>query len=278
MTKKLFADISSSLDRKSVAIVSALHLNHREIIAAWVFAMALFCGLRLSHTATPMQLNTIGLFSVLSYALIIAAPLFALWWASKTFAPGKIYSQPEIRLARYGQWRSLDCLQSREHRLFGSTGMMASLIVGMLLNVPLRSAEFLMAIPALGGSSPDWLTNIFAVMALDLVIMNSLYVIALIMAIRHVPWFPRFLVMIWAFDIGSQLIIASWVAAVPGLPLAVSTALSDLLTGNMQKVFISVVIWLPYLLLSDRVNVTYRGRVWHDPQKPGPKPKKLSGA
>jgi hypothetical protein len=33
----------------------------------------------------------------------------------------------------------------------------------------------------------------------------------------------------------------------------------------MQKVMISMAIWLPYLILSERVNLTYRSRVALNP-------------
>ena len=51
------------------------------------------------------------------------------------------------------------------------------------------------------------------------------------------------------------------VAGMPGLPADVAAALQPLLEGNVMKVLISIVLWLPYLLLSKRVNVTYRHRV-----------------
>jgi hypothetical protein len=38
-------------------------------------------------------------------------------------------------------------------------------------------------------------------------------------------------------------------------------ALQSLLYGNIEKTLISVTIWLPYLLLSKRVNITYRHRL-----------------
>jgi hypothetical protein len=41
----------------------------------------------------------------------------------------------------------------------------------------------------------------------------------------------------------------------------VASALHTLLEGNVKKVLISMALWLPYLLLSTRVNVTYRHRV-----------------
>ena len=52
-----------------------------------------------------------------------------------------------------------------------------------------------------------------------------------------------------------------WELRSPGLPPAVASALHTLLDGNVKKVLISVGLWLPYLLLSARVNVTYRSRV-----------------
>jgi hypothetical protein len=39
------------------------------------------------------------------------------------------------------------------------------------------------------------------------------------------------------------------------------SALHSMLEGNVKKVLISMALWLPYLLLSTRVNVTYRHRI-----------------
>jgi hypothetical protein len=58
-----------------------------------------------------------------------------------------------------------------------------------------------------------------------------------------------------------QLLIARQVGGIASLPGGVGEALLQLLDGNVQKVLISVAIWLPYMILSDRVNVTYRHRV-----------------
>jgi len=55
--------------------------------------------------------------------------------------------------------------------------------------------------------------------------------------------------------------IARAVAGTEGLPGPVADALHTLLDGNVKKVLISVCLWLPYLLLSKRVNVTFRHRV-----------------
>jgi len=43
--------------------------------------------------------------------------------------------------------------------------------------------------------------------------------------------------------------------------LEVAQARQPFVTGNLQKVLISVTLWLPYLLVSRRVNLTFRHRV-----------------
>jgi len=57
-----------------------------------------------------------------------------------------------------------------------------------------------------------------------------------------------------------QLITAQMVVGTD-VPSKVAAALQAFLTGNVKKVLISMGLWLPYLLLSARVNVTYRHRV-----------------
>jgi hypothetical protein len=58
-----------------------------------------------------------------------------------------------------------------------------------------------------------------------------------------------------------QVVTAELVFSAGSVPPAVASALRTLLTGNVKKVLISMALWLPYLLLSKRVNVTYRRRV-----------------
>jgi hypothetical protein len=142
---------------------------------------------------------------------------------------------------------------------------MVSLLVGMLINVPIRALEYLGAMPAVSGVLPPWLSILHTMMTLDVILMTSLYSIAFVAALRHVPLFPRLLVAIWGLDIAMQLITAELVAGTPGLPSNVADALHALLDGNVKKVLISAALWLPYLLLSRRVNVTYRSRVAGNP-------------
>ncbi len=137
---------------------------------------------------------------------------------------------------------------------------MVSLLFGMMLNVPIRAAEYLAAMPPIPAAQPRWLSVLHFAMTADVVLFSSLYMIAFVAALRRVPLFPRLLLAIWLGDLAMQLATAQMVASTH-LPPGVATALQALLVGNVKKVLISMALWLPYLLLSTRVNVTYRHRV-----------------
>ena len=110
----------------------------------------------------------------------------------------------------------------------------------MLLNVPVRAAEYLAAMPALAGPVPNWLHTLHALMTLDVVLLSSLYAIAFVAALRRVPLFPRLLAAIWMIDLAMQMVIAKLVAGTEGLPASVAAPLHMLLDGNVKKVLISV--------------------------------------
>ena len=82
-------------------------------------------------------------------------------------------------------------------------------------------------------------------LALHVVLLGSLYTIAFVAALRRVPLFPRLLVAIWMIDLAMQLAIAGAVARTEGLPPTVADALHTLLDGNVKKVMVSVILWLP---------------------------------
>ena len=259
--KAAMATWSDHLYRKSVTAVAALEGSMARIMMVWMIVVSFACGLRIAFAVSPINGPLDFIETALPYILVAASPVAAYMLASKVFPRGSLLQQPDIRLSRVGKWQDVNCLTARQHPSFGATGMMASLLIGMLLNVPIRSLEFLTAVPAMNGNAPLWGQMIFGMMTFDVVLMNFLYVVAFVMALRNVPWFPRLLLLVWGVDIVSQLAIAQVVGSTPGLPTAVGSALSGLLGGNIQKVLISAVIWLPYLILSDRVNLTYRSRV-----------------
>ena len=253
-----YMTVERRLRAKSAALLLSIEARLTRIMFMWFGAAILACAVRIA--ASPIH-ATPDLSTFLPYILLIGAPLtsmaLALWW----FRAGDRLAQPSTRLAMFGRWRGVDRAEAQRHPLYGSSGIMVSLLVGMLLNVPVRALEYLAAMPALTGRVPEWLSTLHFAMTLDVVLLTSLYSMAFVAALRRVPLFPRLLVAIWAVDIVMQVGIATVVAGTEGLPRDVGEALRTLLDGNVKKVLISVCLWLPYLLMSKRVNVTYRHRV-----------------
>jgi hypothetical protein len=241
-----------------VAILSSLENGLERMMRLWVLVTLLACSARTA--AAPLGVAHTAPQSIISYLLIISAPVVSTLLALRWFEDAERLPQPASRLAFPGRWRNVSKEDARAHPLYGPTGIMVSLLVGMLLNVPVRVAEYLAAIPPIPASSPEWLSTLQVAMTFDVVLFTSLYSIAFVAALKRVPLFPRMLVAIWMLDITMQLGIARIVAGTH-LPHAVAGALQNLLLGNVKKVLISICLWLPYLLLSTRVNVTFRQRV-----------------
>jgi len=254
----MFESVSHNLGARSAALLLSLESRLDRIMQVWLLVAGLACAVRI---ATSPAHGPIGMEGLFPYLLLIFAPFASMVLALRWFADADTQPQPATRLAVVGRWRSITASEARRHSLYGTSGIMVSLLVGMLLNVPVRAAEYLAAMPALSGNVPDWLSTLHLLMTLDAVVLTSLYTIAFVAALRRVPLFPRLLVAIWMLDILMQLVIAKFTVAQAGLPPSVATALHTLLDGNVTKVLISVGLWLPYLLLSRRVNVTYRSRV-----------------
>src|SRR5687768_6493044 len=243
---------------KSQALLTSIEGGLPRIMTVW-FIVAIFAS-AIRIAVSPINV-TPDVSTILPYLLLVCAPLVSMGLALNWFAHGDRLPQPQSRLAVLGRWRSVERAEAQRHPLYGSSGIMVSLLVGMLLNVPVRALEYLAAMPALSGRVPEWLSTLHIAMTLDVVLLTSLYAIAFVAALRRVPLFPRLLVAIWAIDIAMQLGIATVVAGTEGLPNDVGQALHMLLDGNVKKVLISVGLWLPYLLMSKRVNVTFRHRV-----------------
>ena len=253
--------VANNLRQRSIALVRQLEASHRQIMLYWTMVASFACGLRLAaghFTAMPLPAQFV---SALPYVLVIGAPIVSLLLALHWFRGSDRMPQPGLRLASFGQWRSIAGHEARRHALYGATGIMASLLIGILLNIPVRTFEFLAAMPVLGATPPTWFGTLYGLMLIDVVLLCSLYAVAFVAALRHVPLFPRLLAMIWVVDILMQIGIARTMASDPDLPPRVAGALHALLDGNLKKVLISVALWAPYLLLSKRVNVTFRHRI-----------------
>jgi len=250
MTRKLHV--------KSAALLVSLEASLPRIMLLWLLLAGFAAGLRIALSPSPAGVEPT---TFAPYLLLVFAPIASMMIALRWFADGDGLVQPTVRLARIGAWRSVGRSQAKRHALYGAGGIMVSLLVGMLLNVPVRAFEYLAAMPALSGPVPAWLATLQLMMTIDVVLLSSLYAIAFVAALRRVPSFPRLLVAIWILDLAMQFATARMVSGMPDLPANVAAALQSLLEGNVMKVAISIALWLPYLLLSTRVNVTYRHRV-----------------
>ena len=150
---------------------------------------------------------------------------------------------------------------ARQDPAFGVSGLMTSLVAGLLLSMAIRFGEYMLVMPAVPSMAPAWAVAASRVMTFDLVFFSFLYAVCVTMALRAAPLFPRMLLYAWLCDIAWQLAIARVTIDAGGLPSDVASPLQFYLVANIKKVLISMTIWLPYLLVSARVNLTFRQRV-----------------
>jgi hypothetical protein len=254
----MFERFSRTMSARSAALLLTINNRLDRILQAWLLFAGFAAAARIAFS--PHAGGSAGMPTFASYMLLVVAPFASTLLALRWFEDGHVQPQPAVRLARLSRWRTMSRSEAEFHPLYGTTGIMVSLLVGMMINVVIRAAEYLAAMPPLPIDAPRWLSALHFAMTFDAVLFGSLYMIAFVAALRRVPLFPRLLVAIWIGDLAMQLATAKLVTAAGPLPQAVSTALHNLLEGNVKKVLISMALWLPYLLLSTRVNVTYRHR------------------
>jgi hypothetical protein len=256
----LYRRVKRALGVRSLRMVVEVERRSVQIGLLWAMVLGLMLAMRLGLTLPIHGPSWNWLESALLYAFIALAPLTGLVAAMRAFPRDTLLALPDIALARVGRWRRVDAVTAHRHPSFGAGGLMAGFSIGLLLNIAMRTSEFLTAVPAMATIAPGWPHVLFLCFALDSILFSFLYAAAFVMAVRHVPWFPRFMLLLWLMDIVSQLVTARLLGTA-GLPGTVSGALAALLVGNVHKSLLSVALWSPYLLLSDRVNVTYRRRV-----------------
>lgn len=255
----MIARFNQTMSSRSAALLVSIDNKLDRILQGWLLLAGLVALSRM--VVTPRTVPVASWATFLSYMLLIVAPVASTLLALRWFAKADLEPQPTTRLARVGKWVPVSRAEAEAHPLYGAGGIMVSLMVGMMLNVPVRAAEYFAAMPPLPEAAPRWLSALHFAMTLDVVLFSSLYMVAFVAALRRVPLFPRLLVAIWLGDLTMQLITANLVRAAGPMPHAVSGALQVLLIGNVKKILISVGLWLPYLLLSKRVNVTFRHRI-----------------
>jgi hypothetical protein len=251
----------AAIERRSSVIPRTLAANMDRLAVAWMIIVMVLAVPAVGLSATPAR-NLPELASlVLPYLFVAIGPVAGLQLALRAFPNGLMTARPALHLACYGRWRRVSLLDARNDPSFGPAGFMASMLVGLLLNVVVRSLEFVVAVPALSSAAPLWGQRLFHIMAADVAIMGFFYMVCFAMALRSVPYFPKMLLFVWCLDVLVQLLIAHTISPIAGLPESVAVSLRDLLLGNITKVMISAFVWLPYLMLSERVNITYRQRI-----------------
>ena len=199
-----------------------------------------------------------------SYLLIAAAPALGFALVNSVFPKGRLSAQPSIRMCRYGQWASVSAAAARLQPNFGMSGSLVSLVGGLMLSISMRMIEYSVAMPAVPVGAPTWALAMFRIMTFDLIFFSFLYSVCITMALRAAPLFPRMLCYTWLCDLLMQLAIARYMSGVDGLPSEVAIALQPYVLVNVKKILISVVIWLPYLIVSKRINLTFRLRIRFD--------------
>ena len=256
--------ISDHLLAESRRIAGFLERRTTTLLVAWLVIVALAGSFKLLlFTAAHPTAATLAIILplIVPYGLIALAPVAGYQLVVRCFANGAIAAQPALRLARLGRWSNVTPDEARQSQNFGMSGLLVSLVAGLVLSMVLRLGEYMLAMPAIPRAAPLWALAMFDAMTFDLIYLSFLYSVCIAMALRAAPLFPRMLAYTWLCDLLMQVAIARYTIGAGGLPTEIATPLQAYLVGNVKKVLISVVIWLPYLLVSNRVNVTFRQRV-----------------
>ena len=259
LAKRLLAEsqrIAAFIDRQIAAMLAGWAAL---TLLAGAVKLALLIAMHPKFARADLLAGLVG-----TYLLIAAAPIAGFALVNSVFPQGQAAPQPSVRLCRFGQWANVTASEARLRPGFGMSGLLVSLVAGLMLSISLRLIEYIVAMPAIPAGAPAWALAMFRIMTFDLVFFSFLYSVCITMALRAAPLFPRMLCYTWLCDLLMQVAIARHTVGVGGLPPEVAEALQPYLLVNIKKILISVAIWLPYLVVSKRINLTFRLRIKFD--------------
>ena len=193
--------------------------------------------------------------------LIAAAPLIAYFLVTQAYPKNQQVAPAALRVAALGRWRPLSSDLPQDSAAVGFEGFLVSLAVGMLLSMVMRLVTYYLAMPAMPPGAPAWASAAFRIMTYDVAFLSFMYMTCFTMAQRAVPLFPRMLMVTWCYDLLMQFAISKTISSAGPVPDIVAGPFATLLSDNVRKVLISMAIWLPYLVVSPRINATFRRRV-----------------
>ena len=163
----IHAWLTAHLLAESERIARFLDRRMTVLLAVWFAIAALAGGLKILvlATANPKTATLATLLPlILPYALIALAPVAGYALVGRCFTNGTIAAQPRLRLAKLGRWSSVSLDDARQRQNFGMSGLLVSLVAGLLLSMVMRLGEYLIGVPAIPGVAPPWALAMFDAM------------------------------------------------------------------------------------------------------------------
>src|SRR5256885_2734393 len=191
----MFERYSQRLTARSTALLLTLDNRLDRILQAWLLIAGLASAARIAVYPHDVPANASS--AAASYLVLVVAPFASTLLALRWFKDGHRQPQPTTRLARIGRWHTVDGREAERHPLYGTSGIMVSLLLGMMLNVPVRAIEYLVAMPPLPSTAPEWLSTLHFAMTFDVALFGCLYMVAFVAALRPVPVVPLLVLDIW---------------------------------------------------------------------------------
>lgn len=246
---------------RSRSILRFFDMRMEDIITVWILLILAFATVKVMNAPTRPADVWQALGMSLPFLALAAAPVLGYRFAAGRLPSGPISEQPSIRAMRSEAWRPASSHEVSRISRRGPGVFLVSLIVGIVLNVPVRALEFLAIVPAVSPNDPMWVHALVTALTVDAVVMGFAYMVCFVMALRSAPLFPRAMALAWGLDVLMQIGIASYISTRVELPAGIAAPLTEILNNNIYKVAISAAIWAPFLMVSNSVNLVFRRRV-----------------